>query len=173
MNDAVPDLAVELLTRDGFAPFGDVIETAGAHHYAINQGTTERFHDLCDVDVATQGGKTLVNIFRGQVFACPIQINMMERHPLGSQAFIPLGSRPFLVVVAEDAGDNVPGPLRAFLGSAGQGVNYRRNVWHHPLLSLEAISDFLVIDRGGPGENLEEFHFNVPAATIMSLPSQT
>ena len=170
MRESPPELAVELLTRDGFAAFGDVIERAGAHHYAINQGTTERFHDLCHVDVACEGGKPLVNIFRGQVFSCPIEIAMMERHPLGSQAFIPLSSRPFLVVVAGGGDDGVPGPLRAFVSTAGQGVNYRRNVWHHPLLSLEAVSDFIVVDRGGPGDNLEEFHFDRPAAAILSLP---
>ena len=170
MSENPPELAVELLTRDGFAAFGDVIETAGAHHYAINQGTTERFHDLCHVDVAGDGGTTLVNIFRGQVFSCPIEIAMMERHPLGSQAFIPLSIRPFLVVVAEEGGNGVPGPLHAFVSTAGQGVNYRRNVWHHPLLSLEAISDFVVVDRGGPGDNLDEFHFDTSVAAILSLP---
>lgn len=170
MGEHPPELAVELLSRDGFAAFGDVIETAGAHHYAINQGTTERFHDLCHVDVASEGGSTLVNIFRGQVFSCPIEIKMMERHPLGSQAFIPLSARPFLVVVAEDGSNGAPGLLRAFLSTAGQGVNYRRNVWHHPLLSLEAISEFVVVDRGGPGDNLEEFHFDTPAAAILKLP---
>lgn len=168
MSEGPAELAVEPLTRGGFAAFGDVIETAGAHHYAINQGTTERYHDLCNVDVASDGGTTLVNIFRGQVFACPIAISMMERHPLGSQAFIPLSKRPFLVVVAQPGSAGAPGALRAFLSTEGQGVNYHRNVWHHPLLSLEAISEFLVVDRGGPGDNLEEFHFTGPAATIMS-----
>ncbi len=172
MSPDPPELVVRLLTRDAFAPFGDVIETAGAHHYAINEGTTERFHDLCDVDVESEGGKTLVNIFRGQAWACPISIKMVERHPLGSQAFIPLTQRPFLVVVAENGGAE-PGPLHAFLSTDGQGVNYRRNVWHHPLLSLEETSDFLVVDRGGAGQNLEEFSFNMPIAMIKSLPSMT
>lgn len=163
-------LEVARLTREAFVPFGDVIETAGARHYPINAGTTERFHDLCKVDVAAERGTPLLSIFRGRPWQCPIEIKMVERHPLGSQAFVPLGGRPFLVVVAEEGSGGVPGPLHAFLSGGGQGVNYRRGTWHHPLLALEAASDFLVVDRGGPGENLQEFRFDAPYYVIESLP---
>ena len=93
-------LPVEPLTRAAFAPFGDVIETAGARHYPINEGTTERFHDLARVDVAAEGGRPLINIFRTLPAPLPIRLRMMERHPLGSQAFVPLDGADFLVVVA-------------------------------------------------------------------------
>lgn len=162
-------LEVRPLTREGFEPFGEVIETAGAHHYPINQGSTERYHDLCRVDVGTEGGTPLVSIFRGQPFTPPIELKMVERHPLGSQAFIPLSARPFLIVVAEADG-LAPGHLHAFLSSGGQGVNYRRNVWHHPLISLDEVSDFAVVDRGGPGDNLEEAALEAPFPVIKSLP---
>jgi len=152
-------LKPEPLTRAAFKPFGDVIETAGARHYPINQGTTVRYHDLAAVDVATGDGTALINIFRGQPRPRPIQIRLMERHPLGSQAFVPLQRRDYLVVVADPARPVSPGALRAFRATGTQGVNYARNVWHHPLLVLEADSDFLVVDRGGPGEDLEEFWF--------------
>ncbi len=144
------------LTRAGFAPFGDVIQAEGAEHYPINEGTTERYHDLAGVDVAERGGRPLLNIFRGQPRPMPLTLRVMERHPLGSQAFVPLSPRPYLVVVAA-AGDP-PGAadLHAFIAGAGQGVNYRRGVWHHPLIALEAESDFLVVDRGGAGENCDE-----------------
>jgi ureidoglycolate lyase len=151
-------LAVQPLTRTAFKSFGDVIETDGADMRLINNGTTQRFHDLADVDVEGADARVLVNIFRGQAFAPPIDIVMLERHPLGSQAFYPLQNRPFLVVVAEDDAGR-PGEPRAFLAQGHQGVNYGRNVWHHPLISLEATSDFLVVDRGGAGNNLEEFFF--------------
>jgi len=143
------------LTREAFAPFGDVIETDGAAHFAINGGTTTRFHDLAHVDVATEGGRPLISIFRGQAFAFPVEIRMMERHPLGSQAFVPLQPVPFLIVVAPDR-DGQPGEPQAFLAAPGQGVNYARNVWHHPLVSLSQTSDFIVVDRGGEQPNLEE-----------------
>jgi Ureidoglycolate lyase len=93
-------LRVERLTREAFAPFGDVIELDGARHFPINGGTTERFHDLAHVDVGDQGGRTLINVFRGQPRALPIEITMMERHPLGSQAFIPLAQIRYAIVVA-------------------------------------------------------------------------
>ncbi|MAY29768.1 MAG: ureidoglycolate lyase [Aurantimonas sp.] len=153
------------LTKEAFAPFGDVIETDGAAHFAINGGTTTRFHDLAHVDVATEGGRPLISIFRGQAFAFPVEIRMMERHPLGSQAFVPLQPVPFLIVVAPDR-DGQPGEPQAFLAAPGQGVNYARNVWHHPLVSLSQTSDFVVVDRGGEQPNLEEKSYLVPYSVL-------
>lgn len=148
-------LRIERLTREAFAPFGDVIELDGARHYPINEGTTERFHDLAKVDVNTQGGLPLINVFRAQPRAWPIDIVMMERHPLGSQAFVPLSEAPYLIVVAP-AGELDPTKLRAFSTHGWQGVNYAKGVWHHPLLALERVSDFVVVDRGGEGPNCDE-----------------
>jgi len=151
------------LTRSDFAAYGDVLETAGATHYPINEGTAERFHDLARVDVESGGGRVLINIFIGQKQPRPIIIKMMERHPLGTQCFMPLREQNYLVVVADGETAPEPGSLRAFLVRGTQGVNYYRNVWHHPLLVLEADSPFLVIDRGGEGNNLEEAYFAEPA----------
>nr|WP_210308892.1 ureidoglycolate lyase [Ochrobactrum sp. CM-21-5] len=158
-------LVVEPLTKTAFAPFGDVIEIEGAELRLINNGTTERYHDLARVEAAGTEARVLVNIFRGQSFVAPIDIVMMERHPYGSQAFIPLNGRPFLVVVAEDA-DGKPATPRVFRARGDQGVNYLRNVWHHPLLALEQKSDFLVVDRAGREDNLEEFFFSSLAYRI-------
>jgi ureidoglycolate lyase len=148
-------LSVEPLTRQGFEPFGDVIELEGARHFPINEGTTERFHDLACIDVDDEEGRPLVNLFRGQPRTSPIEIRMMERHPLGSQAFIPLTETPYLVVVAP-AGPLDAARLRVFITQGWQGVNYAKGVWHHPLLALERVSDFIVIDRGGEGTNCDE-----------------
>lgn len=148
-------LRIEPLTIEAFEPFGDVIEPDNAREIRlINGGTTTRFHDLAPVDVSAEGGRPLVSIFRGKPFAFPVAISMMERHPLGSQAFMPLSARPFLVAVAPDDKGR-PGTPRVFLGQ-GRGVAYNRNTWHHPLLALEDVSEFLVVDRGGEGVNLEE-----------------
>lgn len=152
-------LAVEPLTIDAFAPFGQVIEPDNASEIRlINGGTTTRFHDVADVDVAAGNGRPILSIFRGKPFSLPIGIAMMERHPLGAQAFVPLHDRPFLVVAAPDESGR-PGTPRAFLTNGRQGVNYARNTWHHPLLTLGEVSDFLVVDRGGAGNNLEEAAF--------------
>ncbi len=148
-------LAIEPLTRAAFEPFGDVIELDGAKQIPINLGTTIRFHDLCKVDVTDEGGRTLVNLFRGQPRVLPFEVKMMERHPLGSQAFIPLDERPYLVVVAP-AGDLDESQIRAFVTRGWQGVNYAKGVWHHPLIALDKVSDFIVVDRGGDGLNLNE-----------------
>ena len=145
----------EPLTAAAFAPFGDVIELAGAKQMPINAGTTIRFHDLAAVDVLAEGGRTLINLFRAQPRDVPVRLSLMERHPLGSQAFLPLGEAPYYVVVADDDNGR-PGALRAFVSSGWQGVNYAKNVWHHPLLALGAVRDFVVVDRGGAGVNLEE-----------------
>lgn len=152
MSEPLP-LRVEALTREAFAAFGDVIEPASAAQtYAINTGTTTRFHDLARIDTDRDGGRPVLSLFRAQPRELPFAITQLERHPLGSQAFVPLSQRPYLVVVAEDPA----GTPRAFLASNGQGVNYRAGTWHHPLLALDEVSDFLVIDRAGPGNNCDE-----------------
>jgi ureidoglycolate lyase len=162
-------LKPEPLTRAAFASYGDVIELAGAHHYAINENTTERYHDLATVDVAAEDGRPLINVFRGQPRARPIAIRLMERHPLGSQAFYPLQDGGYLVVVADPRQKLAPATLRAFSATGRQGVNYGRNVWHHPLLVLQPDHDFLVVDRGGGGENLEESWFDESAKIFVEV----
>lgn len=158
-------LTIEPLTRTAFAEFGDVIEADGAARtYAINAGTTTRFHDLAAIDTTRDGGRTIVSLFRAQPRPLPFIVRQLERHPLGSQAFMPLSPSPYLVVVATDP---VATP-RAFLARDGQGVNYRAGTWHHPLLALEAVSDFLVIDRGGPGDNCDEADLPRPYVLTMS-----
>lgn len=142
------------LTAQAFRAFGEVIEMEGAAHFTINQGFTERFDDLCAVDAESEGGAAKVSLFLGQPRPLPIAIKLMERHPVGSQMFFPLQDRPWLVLVAEDVHDF--DSYRAFRASGRQGVNYARNVWHHPLLVLDEDSRFLIVDRKGPGSNLEE-----------------
>ncbi|MGI9464143.1 MAG: ureidoglycolate lyase, partial [Aestuariivirgaceae bacterium] len=119
-------LKPEPLSREAFAPFGDVIETAGAEHYPINQGTTERFHDLARVNISIEGGKPLISIFRSQPRPQPIALELMERHPLGSQAFYPLQDRDWLLVVSVAKQPCDPDGLRAFRATGTQGVNYAR-----------------------------------------------
>ncbi|HWL27273.1 MAG TPA: ureidoglycolate lyase [Burkholderiaceae bacterium] len=148
-------LLIEPLTRAAFAPFGDVIEaTDDVLHFSINDGNTERYHDLAHIDPGPDG-RAIVSLFRGQPRTLPFDVVMMERHPRASQAFIPLSGRPYLAVVAAPGDPPAAGDLRVFLCQANQGVNYARGVWHHPLLALEQISDFLVIDRSGPGDNCD------------------
>jgi ureidoglycolate lyase len=154
-------MKIEKLTRAAFAEFGEVISVEGAKHFPINNGTTERYHDLASIDFAENEGKPLVNIFRGQPRRLPFEVTTMERHPLGSQAFIPLSRNPYLTVVSP-RGDFQPEALRAFLANPGQGVNYGRGIWHHALIALFEVSDFIVIDRGGAGANCDEVQFPQP-----------
>jgi ureidoglycolate lyase len=142
------------LTKTAFAAFGDVIEQEGRQPLSINQGFAERFHDLANIDVATDSGQASVSLFTAHPRPNPITIQLMERHPLGSQMFYPLQDRPWLVLVCADP--LVPASYQAFTATGRQGVNYARNVWHHPLLVLDPDSRFLIVDRKGPGNNLEE-----------------
>lgn len=162
-----PRLIAEPLAPATFAPFGTVIETEGAEVLAINQGTTERFHALAELDTAEAGGRPILSLFRAQPRPLPIRLEMMERHPLGSQAFVPLSPRPWLVVVSA-AARPAPDNLRAFLARGDQGVQYARNVWHHPLLVLGEAQDFLVADRLADDDNLEEVWFPGGAHALLS-----
>ena len=157
------------LTREAFAPFGDVIDTAGSAHYPINGGMCERHHDLARVEALGPNARVLMSIFRGQPYVLPLTLTLVERHPFGSQAFMPLSPQPFLVIVCPD-GDDGPGTPQAFLAGPGQGVNYPRNRWHGVLTPFGGPQDFLVVDRGGDGANLEEFRFARP--WLIELPAQ-
>lgn len=156
MSGASRTLRAQPLSAEAFSPFGDVIDAAtAAQALDINEGFATRFHDLAAIDVNDDGGRVCVSLFRSRPAAPPVVVRLMERHPLGSQAFIPLERRPFLVVVAPP-GPLRPADIRAFRARGDQGVNYAKGVWHHFLLALEAQSDFLVIDRAGPGNNVDE-----------------
>ena len=151
-------IRIQPLTRAGFAPFGDVIETEGARHYAINSGMCERYHDLARIEIAGPGARQLISVGVGQPYSLPLDLKMVERHPLGSQAFVPLSPEPFLVVVATDE-NGKPGLPLAFLTNGAQGVNYPANSWHGVLTPLQREQRFLIVDRGGEGNNLEEYFF--------------
>ena len=159
-------LRAQPLAIAAFAPFGDVIAAGGAGE-DINDGSCVRFNDLARVETDAAGAAGL-SVFRAAPRNLPLPLKMLERHPLGSQAFMPLSSRAFLVVVAK-GNETTPdlSTLRAFKTAPGQGVNFHRGVWHHPLIALHAVCDFLVADRIGPGDNLRIFNF--PAGTEFSL----
>ncbi len=152
------NLKIEPLTSAAFKNFGDVIETAGKDHFPINNGSTQRYHDLAKIEVGPNG-RPLVNIFRATPLNYPLKVTMVERHPLASQAFIPLSGEPYLVLVAPQGDMVTSKQLHAFRASGEQGVNYHPGTWHHPVLALNEESDFLVIDRGGDGDNCDEIHF--------------
>ena len=154
-------LKIQPLTRDAFAPFGEVIETDPSAMRYINGGTTERYHALAEAEATGEDARVIINIFRGSPRTFPYAVDMMERHPFGSQSFSPIDNRPWLVVVAEDE-DGRPGRPKVFRAGGRQGVNYRRNVWHHPLMTVGAVSDFLVVDRLGKGVNLVEYSYETP-----------
>jgi len=163
-------LTIEPLSKEAFAPFGEVIETEGSDFFPINNGTTRRYHRLATVETATPEDRAIISIFRARALPRPLPIAMLERHPLGSQAFVPLRGRPFLIVVAPPGAAPAPEQVRAFLGDGRQGVNYHRGVWHHPLLVIADEDDFLVIDRAGPGENCDEHFFAESDRPLLSYP---
>ncbi|GAB7126483.1 ureidoglycolate lyase [Silvimonas sp. JCM 19000] len=162
MSDGAYCITVQPLTAAAFAPFGDVIEASdAAGHFSINGGNTERYHDLANIEVDA-GARPIISIFRGQPRALPLTLTMLERHPHGSQAFMPLQGRCYLVAVAP-AGEHVAlSDIRVFLARGDQGVNYAAGTWHHPLLALDAVSDFLVVDRAGEGPNCDELDLPLP-----------
>lgn len=148
------------LTSAGFRCFGDIIEkTSDAPDLLINQGRCARFHDLAKLDFVE--GSVGISLFVSEPVSAPFCIKMLERHPLGSQAFIPFNGVPYLVVVAEDD-DGRPTGFKAFVAAAGQATNIHRNVWHGVLTPIGRPGEYIVIDHIGAGENLEEFWLEQP-----------
>lgn len=152
-------LITQALTAAAFAPFGDVLDATGEPDKLINQGMCGRHHDKATLDFTN--GRAGISIFNATPRDLPYTLDMMERHPDGSQAFIPMHQNPYLVIVAADQ-NGVPDRPFAFLAAAGQGVNYHRNIWHGVLTPLHAPGLFAVIDRIGDGANLEEHWLKTP-----------
>lgn len=155
------EILAKKLTSADFAPYGDVIDFDREPDFAINAGKCDRYHGLAITDVIGDGAKAGVSLGYGRPYEVPLTLEMVERHPLGSQAFVPLENKPFLVIVADDD-HGVPKQPLAFLSEGGQGVNYHRNVWHGVLTPLDNPSKFLIVDRIGEGHNLQEHFFKEP-----------
>lgn len=148
------------LTPATFAPFGDVLDCAGTPDKLINAGMCERYHDRARMDFGPDG-QAGISIFSAQPRSLPYELDLLERHPDGSQAFIPMTENPFLVIVATD--DNgTPGQVHAFVTAPGQGINLLRNTWHGVLTPLHAPGLFAVIDRIGKTPNLQEYALQTP-----------
>ncbi|MFC0199884.1 ureidoglycolate lyase [Paracoccus rhizosphaerae] len=146
-------IRIQPLTAAAFAPFGNVLQPRPAPDRMINAGRCERHHALATVQRG--GGEAIVSIFRSEAVSLPYDCDLLERHPLGSQAFMPLGPDDWLSVVAPDQGGR-PGTPLAFLVPGGTGVNLHAGIWHGVLTPLDRPADFLVVDREGGGVNLEE-----------------
>jgi ureidoglycolate lyase len=156
-------LVAQPLTAEAFAPFGEVLDTSGDPDRIINQGLCGRYHDRARLDFAD--GRAGISLFDAEPRSLPYRLDMVERHPDGSQAFLPMTLAPFLVIVAPDEGGR-PGRPRAFLTAPGQGINLARGTWHGVLTPLSAPGLFAVVDRIGPGANLEEHWFDTPWTVV-------
>lgn len=141
-------LNLEPLTKTGFEPFGEVIETEGSDFFFINNETGQRFHGVSEVEVEDECNP-LISIIRAKGMTSSIKIDLLEKHPVGSQAFFPLNGERFIVVVAEGEDEIDESSIRAFVSNGSQGVNYRKNVWHYLLFAWNKDTDFLTVDRAG------------------------
>lgn len=159
----MPQIIAQPLTPEAFAPFGDVLDTQGAPDRLINAGKCGRFHDRARLDFGP-GGRAGISLFEAEPRALPYLLDMVERHPEGSQAFLPMHRNPWLVIVA-GAGDS-PGPVQAFLAAPGQGVNLHRGTWHGVLTPLAAPGLFAVVDRIGDTANLQEHWLETPLTIV-------
>ncbi|MGM0521631.1 MAG: ureidoglycolate lyase [Pseudomonadota bacterium] len=155
------ELTAEPLTAEAFAPFGDVIDARTSASFPINAGRTQRHHDLAKVETLGENARTLINIFVSQPVTLPLELTFLERHPLGSQAFMPLHTERFIVVVAAPGEEIHPGEVRAFVTDGRQGVNYHAGTWHAIQSVLEREGEFLVVDRGGDGSNCDEYPIQI------------
>ena len=166
MDNLAKTLTLEPLTAEEFAPWGDVIEATG-DSFPINGGMCDRFHDRARMEFIGEGGRAGISVGYGRPYPLPYLFDLVERHPLGSQAFVPMTEDPFLVIVAPDE-NGTPGTPRAFITSPGQGINYLRNVWHGVLTPLGRATPFVIVDRIGPSVNLVEYRYDTEWNVVTS-----
>jgi ureidoglycolate lyase len=160
-------LSVEPLTAKAFFEYGDVIEMGQQAAQPMNRGMADRFHALSTIEAYGDQAKAVISLIQSRKYKLPHTIEMVERHPLGSQAFIPFNAAPFIVIVAP-AGDTVdPDQIRAFRSNGRQGINYRAGVWHGPLFTPFDSMTFVCIDRVGQGNNCEEWPIEPEAQLVI------
>ncbi|TCB77232.1 ureidoglycolate lyase [Acinetobacter sp. ANC 4173] len=152
-------IQIQPLTAENFKLFGDVLMTKGNDFFYINEQYTERYHDLAEIQSDAKVGMSIFKNIKASQF--PIEISMLERHPLGSQAFVAMHGQKFVIVVAESLDKDMPdlNKIKAFITDGNQGVNYHAGTWHHPLITLEAPSEFIVVDRIGVSQNCDVYQF--------------
>ena len=160
MGNEEHSIKPQSITAELFRPFGNLLGLKDGPDKVINQGMCERHHDLANIDMEA-GGRAGISLFNAKPRALPYRLEMMERHPKGSQAFIPMYEEPFLVTVAIDKG-GVPDEPVAFLTEPHMGINFHKNVWHGVLTPLKDPGMFAVIDRIATDNNLEEHWFDAP-----------
>ena len=153
------EIKIRPLTKEDFAPFGDLLDLSGEPDKIINQGNCGRYNNRAELDFID--GAAGISLFDAKPRALPYVLEMMERHPLGSQTFIPMNYAPFLIIAALDNGGTPSLPM-AFLSTSGQAINFHRNVWHGVLTPLHGPGLFAVVDRIGEEANLEEVFFDTP-----------
>lgn len=167
MTSTVRLLQVQPLSAEAFKPFGDVIQANdAAKHFSINQGYAERYDRLALVDANDLGGQAGISIFRAKARPMPIELSVLEKHPLGSQAFMPMSGHAYLVVVAPGGDAPEIDKAQCFLASSTQGVNYAKGTWHHPLLALHD-GDFLVVDRSGAKGDMNCVEFSLQGLGLL------
>ena len=143
----------KLITKEKFSKYGDVITTENIKPLEINNGYAKRFDDIANINTSSENGETTISIFSALKRSFPMKIDMMEKHPLGTQAFIPMKETTFLTLVAPEGEKPDLEKIESFIVPKGIGVNYKTGIWHFPLISTEDM-DFLVVDRKGLGDNL-------------------
>jgi ureidoglycolate lyase len=163
-------MQIQPLTRAAFAPFGEVVEFEGRDFFPINNGMADRYHALADVELAGDKARAIISLVASRQFDMPRQVDHLEYHPFGSQAFLPLDASPFIVVVCRAAPQPDLGELRAFVTNGKQGINYRLGTWHHVLLTPYAPMRFICVDRAGADHNCIDFHIPAAEQPLLRLP---
>ena len=163
-------MTIQPLTREAFAPFGDVVEFEGSDSFPINNGMADRYHDLAGVELGGEQSRAIISLVASRQFDMPRKVDHLEYHPLGSQAFLPLDAIPFIVVVSPAATDPDLSQLRAFVTNGKQGINYRLGTWHHVLLTPYQSMRFICVDRAGAGNNCIDHHIPESDQPLLKLP---
>ena len=164
-------LLIEPLSKEAFAPFGDVVEFEGNDCFQINNGMADRYHALANVELEDTNSRAVISLVASKRFDMPRQLDHLEHHPLGSQAFLPLDANPFIVVVAPAAETPDLSLLHGFVTNGRQGINYHLGTWHHVLLTPSRETRFICVDRAGPGNNCIDYHIDEARQLRLEMPT--
>lgn len=153
------ELIPQPLTKEAFAPFGDVIDVPDSPGRTYYEDALGNLRPTAHASLSVS--------LKAETPDRPLRSDYLERHEFSSQTFVPLDVERWLIVVAPHAAAGGPDPsgMKAFIATGKQGVTYRPDTWHHGLTVLDRPGRFAVFMWRDGGKGDEEF-VPVPPFTI-------
>jgi ureidoglycolate lyase len=146
-------LQATLATLESIEPYGQLISTDRdvSNHIGDFYEGAVRVHDPISFSSDDDTCLSLTS-----VDPRPLEVTYLERHFKHTQTFIPLGGKPYMVVLGAPTSGDLPEieSVRAFRFPGNTGLCMHIGTWHEFPFALENSTEMLVILRNETTRNL-------------------